>query len=379
MSSRKRPLGRHLPIRLDEARIDRGWQAIEARLPKARAPRSPRPLVLAFAILVVVAMSLVWMRRPTATEAVIEGAVLASSETEQETIELVDGSRLVLEPSTRLRLVHVSARKVHLALEHGTLEAFVTHAEARPFTVLAGQVEVSVVGTRFRVSLDRDDVSVSVDEGRVALRGLDGKSVPAFLSAGESWSSATLPALEAEPLLPALEPQQPDPDATRGTSRRNGSRALPARFHTLYAAGRYDEAYASVEPARFQRTLEAGTARDLFALASAARLSGHGRDAARAFDALRRRHRDDARAGLAALELGRLRLYELDDPAGAAEAFEDAISLQPEAFYREDAEARRVQALQAAGQLDACAKARDEYLQRFPSGLHTAVVAHRCR
>lgn len=379
MSSRKRPLGHHLHLRLDEGRIDRGWQAIEARLPRPRRRRPLRPLALALAALFVVAAAMLWVRRP-ATDVVIEGAVLASSETEQETIELVDGSRLILEPSTRLRLVHVSARQVRLTLEQGTLDAFVAHAEARPFTVLAGRIEVSVVGTRFRVSVERDDVSVSVDEGRVALRSLEAnRPAPAFLSAGESWSSAAAPPNEAETLLPSDEAPPTNPDPGRGASRRHGSRALPARFHTLYAAGRYDEAYASVEPARFQRALETASPRDLFALASAARLSGHGREAARAFDALRRRHRDDPRAGLAALELGRLRLYELDDPAGAAEAFEDAITLQPDAFFREDAEARRVHALQAAGQLEACAKARDEYLQRFPSGLHTAAVAHRCR
>lgn len=378
MSSRKRPLGHHLHVRIDEARIDRGWRAIEARLPQPHPRRSLRPLALALAVVLSLAAAILWIRRP-ASEAVIEGAVLASSQTEQETIELVDGSRLVLEPSTRLRLVHVSARRVHLTLEEGTLDAFVTHVEGRPFTVLAGKVEVRVVGTRFRVSVERDDVSVSVDEGRVALRGLDGMTVPAFLSAGEAWSSATPPSEEAETLAPSLELPQTNADPNRGTPRRNGSRGLPARFHSLYAAGRYDEAYASVEPARFQRALETASARDLFALASAARLSGHGRDAARAFDALRRRHRDDPRAGLAALELGRLRLYELDDPAGAAEAFEDAINLQPDAFFREDAEARRVQALQAAGQLEACAKARDEYLQRFPSGLHSALVSQRCR
>lgn len=379
MSSQKRPLGRHLQVRLDEARIDRGWEAIEARLPKPRARRSMRPLVLVLALLSVLSVAVLWMRSPSAPVAVIEGAVLASSATEQETIELVDGSRLVLEPSTRLRLVHVSARQVRLALEQGTVDAFVTHAETRPFTLLAGKVEVSVIGTRFRVSLEQDDVSVAVDEGRVALRGLEGQSVPAFLSAGESWASVAPASLETEHLVPPLEPSEPHPDPSRARPRRVGSRTLPPRFHTLYGAGRYDEAYASVEPARFQRSLETGTARDLFALASAARLSGHGRDAARAFDALRRRHREDARAGLAALELGRLRLYELDDPAGAAEAFEDAISLQPEAFFREDAEARRVQALQASGQLEACARARDEYLQRFPNGLHATVVAKRCR
>lgn len=376
-SPKNRPLARHLQVPVDEARIERGWRAVEARLPTRPEKHLPRALAMGM-VMATLAFALLLFVLPLrfTREAVIEGAVLASSETERETIELVDGSRLVLEPATRLRLVHVSAREVRLSLEQGVLDAFVTHVDGRPFTVVAGNIEVSVIGTRFRVSLDEADVGVAVEEGRVALRG---PNVPKTLGAGESWSSTIAPSLETpEPTAPLEPPQDLDAGAPL-PAQRGSSRALPSRFHSLYGAGRYDDAYASVEPSRFQRCIEIGSARDLFALASAARLSGHSRPAARAFDALRRRHREDARAGLAALELGRLRLYDLDDPSGAAEAFDDAIVLQPSAFYREDAEARRVQALEAAGQQDACIEARDAYLVRFPSGLHATTVARRCR
>lgn len=63
----------------------------------------------------------------------------------------------------------------------------------------------------------------------------------------------------------------------------------------------------------------------------------------------------------------------------AAGRYDDAIVLQPSAFYRENAEARRIQALEAAGQGAACIEAREGYLVRFPSGLHTTTVARRCR
>jgi hypothetical protein len=81
---------------------------------------------------------------------------------------------------------------------------------------------------------------------------------------------------------------------------------------------------------------------------------------------------------LAALELGRIRLSELDDPSGALEAFEDVVKLEPSGLFREDADARIVQALEAAGQREPCMEARDRYLKTYPHGAHALTVARRC-
>jgi transmembrane sensor len=119
--------------------------------------------------------------------------------------------------------------------------------------------------------------------------------------------------------------------------------------------------------------------RELLARATDARSKGKPRDAAVALDTLRKRYRSDARAGLAAFELGRVRMDALADPAGAAEAFADAIALAPSAPFREDAEARRVEALDALPDRSRCEHARDAYLTRYPSGLHTKQIALRCK
>jgi transmembrane sensor len=111
--------------------------------------------------------------------------------------------------------------------------------------------------------------------------------------------------------------------------------------------------------------------------AKRARLAGRPRDAAIALDTLRRRYRSDPRAALAAFELGRLRLDNLGDAPGAVEALNDAIVLAPQGSFREDAEARRVDALDAEG-APGCAEARDAYLVRYPKGIHATMVAARC-
>jgi transmembrane sensor len=117
--------------------------------------------------------------------------------------------------------------------------------------------------------------------------------------------------------------------------------------------------------------------RELLDAAQRAKLAGQPRAAGAAFDALRRRFRSDPRAALAAFELGRLRLENLGDAPGAVEAFDDAIALAPGGPLREDAEARRVEAL-AVERSPRCAAARDSFLSRFPGSAHAAVVAGRC-
>lgn len=120
------------------------------------------------------------------------------------------------------------------------------------------------------------------------------------------------------------------------------------------------------------------TARHLLDEAQRARFEGRPQDAARALDRLRRSFRRDRRAPLAAFELGKLRLETLDDPRGAEEAFRDAIALGPSSPFREDAEARRVEALSRMGDVAGCAAARDAYLARWSSGTYRRAVELYC-
>jgi hypothetical protein len=119
------------------------------------------------------------------------------------------------------------------------------------------------------------------------------------------------------------------------------------------------------------------TAKQLFEAADTARAAGRTKDAAALLDRVRRHYRSDARAGLAAFQLGRLRLDSLGDPSGAVEALDDSIALAPTASFREDAEARRIEALERAGD-PRCREARENYLARYAAGVHVKEVSARC-
>jgi TolA-binding protein len=119
--------------------------------------------------------------------------------------------------------------------------------------------------------------------------------------------------------------------------------------------------------------------RELFELARGQWRRGLIQEAADTYQALLTEYPRDGRAGLAAFELGRLRMDRLGDLRGAVQALERAVALAPGSEFREDAMARLVAANAGAHDMSACARARDQYLADFPSGVHRRTVAAACR
>jgi transmembrane sensor len=345
-------LSRYVDPPVDESRVDRVWN----RIASSRTEQAPgarfRPVwwvpSLAAASLAL-ALGLVLMRNrpaaPTLTGMVIEGG-------ESGTVTMADGTRLVLEPAARVRWDRVEADHLEATLEAGEVDLDVPHVASRAFVIHAGGFDIVDRGTRFAVSVTAGRVSVSVQSGHVEVRRRDLSEPPRALGAGESWTSG--------PPMASAPPSSTPPRATD-----NPPSSDPAEPGTLAAVPSPQAVAKTAGP------------RELLEAANTARLAGRPRDAAAAFDTLRRRYRTDPRAGLAALELGRLRLDAFGDPRQAVEAFDDAIALAPESTFREDAEARRVEALDQMHS-PRCSGARTAYLARYPSGLHSAAVGARC-
>jgi tetratricopeptide (TPR) repeat protein len=116
----------------------------------------------------------------------------------------------------------------------------------------------------------------------------------------------------------------------------------------------------------------------LFDRANGARRGGNVAEAVRGYETLLASFPNDGRAGLAAFELGRLRMDRLGDYASAVSALKRAVSLAPGAGFREDAMARLVQAYAALGSKSACQSARDAYLKAYPKGVHLGTVSRKC-
>ncbi|MGA0608404.1 FecR family protein [Phenylobacterium sp. VNQ135] len=115
---------------------------------------------------------------------------------EQRLLVLDDGSRVRLNTDSAVRVVFWGdTRRVYLNRGQAFFE--VAHDPARPFLVDAGDAEVRALGTRFEVRRERDDVAVTLVEGRVRVeddRGHVAELAPRQqLRVGEGGISDALP------------------------------------------------------------------------------------------------------------------------------------------------------------------------------------------
>ncbi len=327
-----RKLDRYVSTIVDDNRATLLWDRIAKSAPHVR--RSWRWPAVAAASVAAAAIALFVVRHtddrhtPQVVEYDKSGAMT-----------LADGSHVRLREDGRVRLEHFDQRSVDVTLERGEAEFEIVHIAGRRFVVHAGRFDVVDVGTRFVVALDAGGTRVRVEEGRVEVRDPTNALPPRTIAAGESWSSVAT--VEVAPST-SIDVVEVAPSASASTTT-----ARPA------------------------------SAKELLEAADAARVAGRPRDAAALLDILRHRHRGDPRAALAAFELGRLRLDSLGDAAGAVEAFDDTIALAPSATFREDVEARRVEALDRSRD-PRCREARDTYLARYATGIHSKEVNARC-
>jgi len=85
---------------------------------------------------------------------------------ERRLVSLSDGSRVELNTSTRLRAA-LSTKEREAWLDQGEAYFDVAHDATRPFVVHLGERQVRVLGTRFTLRREGDEVRVVVAEGRV--------------------------------------------------------------------------------------------------------------------------------------------------------------------------------------------------------------------
>jgi len=329
-------------------------------------------------------------------------------------LRLADGSVATpLDEASALSVREDAPQRVAIDLVRGRGRFDVTPRPERPFSVRAGDVTITVLGTVFTVERVADRIGVSVTRGRVLVdwgvgaRRLDagesgwfpplvvGQEVvqapPADPAPFRSRAPArgavvaradVAAALTPPPRAPGEAAPLPNPlPAARGEGIGSGlplplagegrgegkppeaARALPAPRGEAIRSG----TQAGSVPA-------AETAETLLAAADAARLQGRAQEGAELLRRIVQQHRADPRAPLAAFTLGRVLLMELAQPRQAAAAFAEARALAPHGPFAEDALAREVEAWAKAGD-DAKARARaQDYLRAYPSGRRVPAV-----
>jgi len=95
---------------------------------------------------------------------------IASVIGEHKTLTLADNSQLTLDTNTQLQVDwHLRSRQI--TLHSGRAMFHVTHQQYRPFYVQAGATQIKVVGTIFDVLRKNEQVTVTVLQGKVQVRG----------------------------------------------------------------------------------------------------------------------------------------------------------------------------------------------------------------
>ncbi len=103
---------------------------------------------------------------------------------ERKVVSLADGSQVVLNTNSELR-VRLEKQQRRIELVRGQALFDVAHDATRPFIVRAGDTQVRAIGTRFDVYRRADDVRVTLSQGRVEVRE-DSRAADAWtLSPGE--------------------------------------------------------------------------------------------------------------------------------------------------------------------------------------------------
>jgi len=368
-----------------DARQDLG--AVRSRLLRRPEPTGPARGWLAFAGVGLTAVAvMVWVAtRPPEVEAPLaftlpDGSAGAAgsfvSADAPEAIAFADGSALELAAGSDLRFAQVDADGARLDLQRGRVRLDVVHRDDDTrWAVRAGPFVVDVVGTRFAVGWDPETraFELHMEEGRVELEGpnVERRAVVAGQTVRLS--------VPDEP-APVADLELPDPgEAITGTEARTepvperptrSRREASLDWRRLAREGRHGDA---VRAADWDRILAIGDPADLIMLGDAARFAGQSEKAAAAYQAVRVRHPDDARAPQAAFFLGRLALAR-GDHAAAAGFFDAAAAEAPSGPFVAVAEGRRIEAHAAAGHRAEARRAARAYLDRWPEGAHAAAA-----
>jgi len=281
-----------------------------------------------------------------------------------------EGSQVTLHEGSHLRVLATDKRGARVLIEDGTVDVSITTTRTgkKHWNFEAGPFQVLVTGTKFTLTyraLERS-FGLSTQEGQVVVSGAC-LSSPTPVAAGTRLDLSCLTprttqtaSLEA---LPASEYESAVPSATSGKA----SRSTPT-WRELLAAGRLREAVHAAERANFARVCQTTSAKELLALADAARLFAPTARAVTALHILRQRFPSSAEAATAAFALGRIAFERKHAFSEAVQWFATYLREQPNGPLHGDCVGRLLEARVRAGDKTGARSDAEQYLRRFPEG-----------
>jgi len=283
-----------------------------------------------------------------------------------------EGSSVILHEDARLRVLATDAKGARLLVEDGTVDASIASARIgkKQWRFEAGPFQVQVTGTRFTLSYRAVDQSfgLATHEGQVVVSGacLGG---PTPVAAGSRLDLSCLSQRTPETRIAGLSALPPPGNTSTVPERPSGKPARTTQtWRELLATGRLQEAVHAAERADFARVCQTASAKDLLALADAARLFARTPRAVTALRVLRQRFPSSAEASTAAYALGRISFEQKRAYPEAVHWFAIYLSEQPSGPLHGDCVGRLMEARLRAGDQAGAHSDAEQYLRRFPEG-----------
>ncbi len=287
-------------------------------------------------------------------------------------VRFSEGSSVILHEGTRLRVLATDTHGAHMLIEDGTVDASITSATLgkRHWSFEAGPFKVQVTGTRFTLTYRAHDQSLGLatHEGRVIVSG-PCLSAPTPVAAGSRLDLSCLARRATAPQTASLSPLLPTNSEHTDTPTSSGKAARNAQsWRELLATGHLLDAVRAAERADFTRVCQTAGAKNLLALADAARLFARTARAVTALRALRQRFPASAEASTAAFALGRIAFEQKRAYPEAVDWFSTYLREQPSGPLHGDCVGRLMEARLRAGDQDGAHSDAEHYLRRFPEG-----------
>jgi hypothetical protein len=308
-------------------------------------------------------------------------------------VRFSDGSDVVAQPGTRLRIEETKSTGARVLVERGATTASVHHRDRTSWAFVAGPFEIRVTGTKLSIAWDPESerIEVTLHEGSVEIETPIGPSRYS-VRAGQSFRASVRDGVvkvddgqkreaverpQAPPAPPAAEVPAAEPPSAASDIASPGTTKKPLAVEPVPPAeeswtkrvrrGAFSEVVAAAQARGIDDCLTRCSLPDVRALADAARYTGAPELATRALTALRARAKGTEDAATAAFLLGRT-AESTGDLAAADRWYSTYSSESKTGTLAAEALAGRMLAASRAG---APARARElarEYLERYPDG-----------
>lgn len=394
------PVEELAPARIE--RIEHGVMRAYRNLPPPRRStvgRLARTAVPALA-LAGVAIAFYAGRSTAPVTAPVERTLAVSTGADATDFKIGDIS-LRFSPGTRAQITEAAG--ITVALEQGGIDCDVAPRRERPpFVVVADDVEVTVIGTKFAVERG-DDVSVSVDHGRVKVSSPAGEL---FLTNGERWarSSNVLAANTEKEANPSQSPlgdtegtaHDPANDPANDPATAPDTAPIPPKTPTVALSDRHGS-HPGVKPAGAPASATTGKptttvptpvpapakpaalARQIQDISLAPILSLPANEKAAAIPnyATKVANADSATAAHALYSMAYVHHFELRQNAEALRALSAYEKRFPHGKQAESVLWLRIRILCERSLDDSCRSAAHSFLRKFPGAEGKAAIATR--